>query len=153
MLKDLEAFGITAHFADEVTPQNVEPLINERTRAVFAELIGNPKLDIVDIESVSNLAHRYNIPLIIDSTTATPYLVHPIDFGADIVVHSTSKYINGGGNAISGIIIDSGKFEWDTEKFKGMKEYKNTVNFRILQNCETVYGETSVVVLLRLMHF
>lgn len=120
---------------------------------MFAELIGNPKLDIVDIEAVSNLAHRYNIPLIIDSTTATPYLVHPIDFGADIVVHSTSKYINGGGNAISGIIIDSGKFEWDTEKFKGMKEYKNTVNFRILQNCETVYGETSVVVLLRLMHF
>lgn len=124
LLKDLEAFGITAHFADEVTPQNVEPLINERTRAVFAELIGNPKLDIVDIEAVSNLAHSHNIPLIIDSTTATPYLVHPIDFGADIVVHSTSKYINGGGNAISGIIIDSGKFEWDTEKFKGMKEYK-----------------------------
>ena len=124
LLKDLEAFGITAHFADKVTPQNVEPLINERTRAVFAELIGNPKLDIVDIEAVSNLAHRYNIPLIIDSTTATPYLVHPIDFGADIVVHSTSKYINGGGNAISGIIIDSGKFEWDTEKFKGMTEYK-----------------------------
>ena len=98
LLKDLEAFGITAHFADEVTPQNLQPLINQRTRELLAEII--------------------------DSTTATPYLVHPIDFGADIVVHSTSKYINGGGNAISGIIIDSGKFEWDTEKFKGMKEYK-----------------------------
>ena len=109
LLKDLEAFGITTHFADEITPQNIEPLINERTRAVFAELIGNPKLDIVDIEAVSNLAHRYNIPLIIDSTTATPYLVHPIDFGADIVVHSTSKYINGGGNAISAFLDERGR--------------------------------------------
>ena len=113
LLKDLEAFGITAHFADEVTPQNVEPLINERTRAVFAELIGNPKLDIVDIEAVSNLAHRYNIPLIIDSTTATPYLVHPIDFGADIVVHSATKFIGGHGTSIGGVIVDGGNFDWE----------------------------------------
>lgn len=124
LLRDLQSFGITARFVEEVTPESVEPLINERTKAVFAELIGNPKLDVVDIESVAQLAHSYRIPLIIDSTTATPYLIHPIDFGADIVVHSTSKYINGGGNAISGIIIDSGNFEWDTRKFKGMKEYK-----------------------------
>lgn len=124
LLRDLQSFGITARFVEEVTPESVEPLINEHTKAVFAELIGNPKLDVVDIESVAQLAHSYRIPLIIDSTTATPYLIHPIDFGADIVVHSTSKYINGGGNAISGIIIDSGNFEWDTRKFKGMEEYK-----------------------------
>ena len=68
----------------------------------------------MDIQLVAELVHSYNIPLIIDSTTATPYLVHPIDFGADIVVHSTSKYVNGGGNAISGVIIDSGSFKWDT---------------------------------------
>ena len=122
LLKDLEAFGITAHFADEVTPQNVEPLINERTRAVFAELIGNPKLDIVDIEAVSNLAHRYNIPLIIDSTTATPYLVHPIEFGADIVTHSTTKYMDGHATAVGGCIVDSGNFDWlaHADKYPGL---------------------------------
>lgn len=124
LLRDLEPFGVTAHFIDEVTQKNIEPLINEHTKAVFAELIGNPKLDVVDIESVAQLVHSCNIPLIIDSTTATPYLIHPIDFGADIVVHSTSKYINGGGNAISGIIIDSGRFEWNTEKYKGLEPYK-----------------------------
>ena len=104
---DLKAFGITTRFAEHVTAEDILPLINEKTRAVFAELIGNPGLEIVDLKAVSALCHEHGIPLIIDSTTATPYLINPFEFGADIVVHSTSKYINGGGNSISGVIHDS----------------------------------------------
>ena len=114
---DLKQFGITAKFVDSVTAESIAPLINEHTKAVFTELIGNPKLDVVDIKSVAEVCHENGIPLIIDSTTATPYLVHPLERGADIVVHSASKYINGGGNSIAGIIIDGGKFKWDSEKF------------------------------------
>lgn len=120
---DLAQFGVTAVFADTVTAESIEALITDKTKAVFAELIGNPKLDVVDIRSVSEVCHKHGIPLIIDSTTATPYLVHPFEYGADIVVHSTSKYINGGGNSISGIIIDSGKFRWEG--------YSNFDSFRI----------------------
>ena len=121
---DLAQFGITAKFVDSVTAESVEPLINERTKAVFAELIGNPKLDVVDIRSVSEVCHANGIPLIIDSTTATPYLVRPFEYGADIVVHSASKYINGGGNSIAGIITDSGRFRWDSGKFPAFDGYK-----------------------------
>lgn len=126
---DLKAFGINTRFIRRVTVEEIEPLINEKTKAIFAELIGNPGLDIVDIESVSELAHSHNIPLIIDSTTATPYLINPIDYGADIVVHSSSKYINGSGNAISGIIIDSGNFKWDSSRYRYFAEYKKYGKF------------------------
>lgn len=121
---DLKAFGITTRFAEHVTPEELLPLINDRTKAVFAELIGNPGLEIVDLKAVSALCHEHGIPLIIDSTTATPYLINPLEYGADIVVHSTSKYINGGGNSISGVIIDSGKFAWDFGKHTALAEYK-----------------------------
>ena len=121
---DLKAFGITTRFAEHVTPEELLPLINDRTKAVFAELIGNPGLEIVDLKAVSALCHEHGIPLIIDSTTATPYLINPFEYGADIVVHSTSKYINGGGNSISGVIIDSGKFAWDFGKHTALAEYK-----------------------------
>ncbi|MGN0632442.1 MAG: O-acetylhomoserine aminocarboxypropyltransferase/cysteine synthase family protein [Oscillospiraceae bacterium] len=121
---DLSALGIKIHFIEHVTPDEIRPLLNERTRAVFAELIGNPSLEIVDLKSVSELVHSFGVPLIIDSTTATPYLINPFRFGADIVVHSTSKYINGGGNSISGIIIDSGNFSWDFEKYPSLSKYK-----------------------------
>ena len=105
------------------------PIINGKTKAVFAELIGNPNLEIVDIKSVADLAHENGAVFILDSTTATPYLINPFDYGADIVVHSTSKYINGGGNSISGVIIDSGNFKWDHDKFKGLAEYKKFGKF------------------------
>lgn len=121
---DLKAFGITTRYAEHVTPEEIIPLIKENTKAVFAELIGNPGLEIVDIKAVSAVCHEYGIPLIIDSTTATPYLINPFEFGADIVVHSTSKYINGGGNSISGVIIDSGKFPWDFGKHKALADYR-----------------------------
>ena len=122
-VEDLKAFGIRTHFIKHVTVNEVRPLINQNTKAVFAELIGNPSLDIVDIDSVAKLVHENNIPLFIDSTTATPYLIKPIEHGADIVIHSTSKYVNGGGNSISGIIIDSGNFQWDSERYPVLDKY------------------------------
>ena len=121
---DFSEFGITTRFVDHMTADEIEPLINEKTKAIFAELIGNPGLEVVDVASISALAHKNGIPLILDSTTATPYLIRPFDYGADIVVHSSSKYINGGGNSISGIIIDSGNFDWNYDKFTGLAEYK-----------------------------
>lgn len=121
---DLEAFGITTRFVEEVTASSVESQINDKTKAVFVELIGNPSLAIVDLKTVSEVVHAHKIPLIVDSTTATPYLINPFDFGADIVVHSSSKYINGSGNAISGIIVDNGGFKWDSERYKGFKGYE-----------------------------
>ena len=123
LFNDLKAFGITAHFLEAITYESVIAAANENTKAVFTELIGNPKLDVVDLEAVSKACKELGIPLIVDSTTATPYIIQPLKHGADIVVHSSSKYINGGGNSISGIIIDGGKFKWDKEKFPGLGEY------------------------------
>lgn len=120
---DLEAFGIRAHFLEEMTYESVISAANDRTKAVFTELIGNPKLDVVDLEAVSKACVEKGIPLIVDSTTATPYLVNPLKLGADIVIHSSSKYINGSGNSISGIIIDSGRFKWDTNRYPGFEKY------------------------------
>ncbi|MGN0637010.1 MAG: O-acetylhomoserine aminocarboxypropyltransferase/cysteine synthase family protein [Huintestinicola sp.] len=129
---DLEAFGIKTVYTDEVTAESVERLATDRTKAVFTELIGNPKLNVTDIKAVSEAAHKRGIPLIIDSTTATPYLINPFEFGADIVVHSSSKYINGSGNAISGVIIDSGSFKWDPKRYRGFEEYKKFGKFAYL---------------------
>lgn len=126
---DLAAFGIKTKFVKHVTKEEIAPIINSKTKVVFAELIGNPNLEIVDIKSVADLAHENGAVFILDSTTATPYLINPFDYGADIVVHSTSKYINGGGNSISGVIIDSGNFKWDYDKFKGLAEYKKFGKF------------------------
>ena len=132
LFRDLEAFGIKTRFVNEVTAESVREQLNEKTRAVFTELIGNPKLNVVDLKSVADAAHQGGIPFIVDSTTATPYLVHPFDFGADIVVHSSSKYINGNGSAISGIIVDSGNFNWDYARYKGLEEYKRFGKFAYL---------------------
>ena len=123
LFRDLEAFGIKIRFIPEITPRLIGPLLSEKTKAVFGEVIGNPGLNVMDIEETAAFLHEKGIPLIVDSTTATPYLVNPISLGADIVVHSSSKYINGGGNAISGIIIDSGHFPWNPQRYPGMEEY------------------------------
>ena len=129
LLSDLEAFGIHTRFIENVTAEEIERTITPATRAVFAELIGNPRLDVVDIRAVADLAETHGIPLIIDSTTATPALIRPLKHGAHIVVHSSSKYINGNGDAISGVIVDGGKFSWDFEKFPVLKKYKQMGKF------------------------
>ncbi len=129
LFHDFRELGITAKFVSHVAAEEIEPLITENTKAIFGELIGNPGLDVMDIRSVAELAHSKNIPLIVDATTSTPYLINPIEYGADIVIHSSSKYINGSGSAISGIIVDSGKFKWDFDRYKALSAYKKFGNF------------------------
>src|SRR5579859_5050454 len=108
----LPKLGITTRFFDSRNPENLRAAINERTKAVFAETVGNPRLDTLDIAAVADIAHEHGIPLIIDNTIPTPYLVQPFKHGADIIVHSATKFIGGHGTSIGGIIVDSGKFDW-----------------------------------------
>jgi O-acetylhomoserine (thiol)-lyase len=108
----LPKLGITTTFVDPSDPANFEKAITEKTRLVFAESMGNPRLDTLDIAAVAKIAHEHSIPLMIDNTTPSPALVNPIAHGADIVIHSTTKFIGGHGTSIGGIIIDSGKFDW-----------------------------------------
>jgi O-acetylhomoserine (thiol)-lyase len=105
-------FGINVHFVDPDDPENFRKAINNKTKALYIETIGNPGINLVDIEAVAKIAHDNGIPLIIDNTFGTPYLIRPIEFGADIVVHSATKFIGGHGTSIGGIIVDSGKFDW-----------------------------------------
>ena len=117
----LPKLGITVKFVDPSDPNNFEKAITSKTKALFAETIGNPKGDVLDIEAVANVAHDHSIPLIVDNTFPTPYLLRPIDFGADIVVHSATKFIGGHGSSIGGVIVDSGKFDWaKSGKFPGL---------------------------------
>ena len=129
LLHDLEAFGIKVHFIPRVEKALIEPFLTDKTRAVFGEIVGNPALNVMDVWETADFLHGKGVPLIVDSTTSTPYLLNPIQYGADVVVHSTSKYINGSGDAISGIIIDSGNFSWSPERYPGMKEYKKYGKF------------------------
>ena len=124
LLHDLEAFGIKVHFIPRVEKALIEPFLTDKTRAVFGEIVGNPALNVMDVRETADFLHGKGVPLIVDSTTSTPYLLNPIQYGADVVVHSTSKYINGSGDAISGIIIDSGNFDWDAygHKYHGLTE-------------------------------
>ena len=119
----LPKLGIKFHFVDSEDPENFRQAITPKTKAIFAETVGNPKLDILDLEAVAKIAHENGIPLIIDNTVPSPYLLKPIDFGADIVVHSATKFIGGHGTSIGGVIVDSGKFDWaGSGKFPGLTE-------------------------------
>jgi O-acetylhomoserine (thiol)-lyase len=114
--------GIQTTFVDNADPENFRRAITPRTRALYAETIGNPKIDVCDLEAVARIAHQHKLPLIIDNTFATPYLCRPIEWGADIVVHSATKFIGGHGTSIGGVIIDSGRFKWDNGLFPGLTE-------------------------------
>ena len=118
----LPKLGIKVRFVDSADPNAYRAAITERTKAVYAETIGNPKMDVVDIEAVAGIAHQAGVPLIVDNTFASPYLCRPFDYGADIVVHSATKYIGGHGTSIGGIIVDSGKFDWTNGKFPELVE-------------------------------
>ena len=104
--------GVTTTFVDPEEKDSFEKAIQPNTKAIFIETLGNPNSNIIDIEEVAKVAHKHNIPLVIDSTFATPYIIRPIEYGADIVVHSATKFIGGHGTAIGGVIVDSGKFDW-----------------------------------------
>lgn len=119
----LPKLGVTVKFVDGSDPKNFEKAISIKTKALYAETIGNPKGDVIDVEAVAEIAHNHRIPLIVDNTFATPFLLRPIDFGADIVVHSATKFIGGHGTSIGGVIVDSGKFDWSKSgKFPGLTE-------------------------------
>lgn len=109
----LPSYGITTTFVDPFQYEEIEQAIQENTKAIYAETMGNPNSEVVDIERLAQIAHSHRIPLVLDSTFATPYLIRPIEYGADIVIHSATKFIGGHGTTIGGVIIDSGKFDWE----------------------------------------
>lgn len=110
--QSLRRLGIKVHFVEGDNPGDYEKLINDKTKAIYLETIGNPKLEIPDFEGISRIAHKHGLPVIVDNTFGTPYLVRPFEWGVDIVVHSTTKWIGGHGLSIGGAIVDSGKFDW-----------------------------------------
>lgn len=113
--------GITTTFVDPSDPANFEAAITDKTKLIYAETLGNPNSDVIDLEAISAVAHKHGIPLIVDSTFATPYLLRPIEHGADMVVHSATKFIGGHGTVMGGVIVDSGKFDWtQNDKFPGL---------------------------------
>lgn len=113
--------GITTTFVDPSDPANFEAAITDKTKLLYAETLGNPNSDVIDLEAISAVAHKHGIPLIVDSTFATPYLLRPIEHGADVVVHSATKFIGGHGTVMGGVIVDSGKFDWtQNDKFPGL---------------------------------
>lgn len=119
----LSKYGVTTTFVNPFDYDEVEAAIRENTKVVFIETLGNPNSDVVDIEKIAHIAHAHKIPLIVDNTFATPYLVRPIEYGADVVVHSATKFIGGHGTTIGGVIIDGGKFDWEASgKFPALTE-------------------------------
>ena len=118
----LPKLGITVRFVDGREPENFRAATNERTKAYYAETVGNPRLDTLDIRAVADIAHENGVPLIIDNTMPTPYLVQPLKHGADIVVHSATKFIGGHGTSIGGVIVDGGTFDWTSGRFPGFTE-------------------------------
>ncbi len=114
----LPQFGINVKFVDPEDPQNFARAITDKTRAIFCETIGNPTLNVVDFEAISKIARANNLPFVVDSTFTTPYLLKPIEYGADVVIHSLTKWMGGHGTGIGGIVIDAGRFDWTDPKFK-----------------------------------
>jgi O-acetylhomoserine (thiol)-lyase len=119
---NLKKFGIETTFVDATRPDAFAAAMRPNTRAVFAESLGNPSLTVLDIQAVADVAHDHGVPLVIDNTVPSPFLCNPIRFGADIVVHSATKYLGGHGTTLAGVIVESGKFPWDNGKFPGMTE-------------------------------
>jgi O-acetylhomoserine (thiol)-lyase len=118
----LRKWGVDVVFVDPSDPENFRRAVTEQTRCLYGETIGNPRADVLDIEAIAAIAHDAGVPLVVDNTFATPYLCRPIEWGADIVVHSATKFIGGHGTSIGGVIVESGRFPWDNGKFPGMTE-------------------------------
>lgn len=121
----LPQFGIKANLVDSRKPENFEAAVNEKTRAIYVETIGNPVSDVVDLEAVAKIADKHHLPLIVDATFTTPYLLRPLDYGATIICHSLTKWLGGHGAGIGGVVVDSGKFDWTDQKFKLYNEPDN----------------------------
>src|SRR6267142_507137 len=161
----LPSQGITVRFAESDGPDAIEPLIDDRTRAVFCESVGNPAGNICDIEALAEVAHRHGVPLIVDNTVATPILLKPIEHGADVVVHSLTKFMGGHGTTLGGIIVDSGNFPWakHANKFPMFNEADASYNGLVytrhfgraayIARCRSVYQRTMGAVLSPLSAF
>ena len=138
----LPRHGITTTFVDPSDAENFKVAAQENTRAFFIESLGNPNLDVLDIKAISNKAKAYKVPLIVDNTVATHYLLNPIEYGANIVIHSLTKYINGNGTALGGVIIDAGKFDWTNGKFPEFTEpspgYHGLVYSEVLESASFI---------------
>lgn len=148
----LPQYGIDTNFVDIFNEEQVESAINEKTKALYIETLGNPNSDVVDIESVAKIAHKHKIPLVVDNTFATPYLVRAIEYGADIVVHSATKFIGGHGTSIGGVIVDGGNFDWEASgKFDSLtKPNPSYHGISFTQACGTAAFVTKVrAILLR----
>jgi O-acetylhomoserine (thiol)-lyase len=134
----LPRLGITTTFVDPTDPKNFTKAAKENTRAFFVESLGNPKLDVLNLEAISVEAKAYKVPFIVDNTVASPYLLNPIEYGADIVIHSLTKYISGNGTSLGGVIIDAGKFDWSNGKFPEFTEpsvgYHGLIYYEALGN-------------------
>jgi len=140
-------FGIETIFVDGDKPENYEKAINENTRAIFIETLGNPNSTIVDVDAVAEVAHKHGIPLIVDNTFATPYLFRPFEHGADIVVHSATKFIGGHGTALGGVVVDGGKFDWAaSDKFPGLSKPNPSYHGVVLTD---VVGNLAYIIKLR----
>ncbi|WP_174732591.1 PLP-dependent aspartate aminotransferase family protein [Mesobacillus harenae] len=124
----LPRYGIKVHFVDPKDPENFRKAITPKTKALYGEIIGNPSLQVLDVENVANIAHEAGIPLIIDNTFASPYVCKPITWGADIVIHSATKWIGGHGTTIGGLVVDGGRFNWNSEKFPAFTEPDKSYN-------------------------
>lgn len=142
----LEKFGIKTTFVNLNNEEELQNAIKENTKLVFSETIGNPGIDVLDIEKIANIAHKNNIPLIVDNTFATPHLCRPFDFGADIVTHSSTKYLDGHATSVGGIVVDSGNFNWENGKFNCLTD--NDPNYHNLSYTET-FGKLSYLTRLR----
>lgn len=118
----LPRYGITVKFVDGTDPENFRAAITDKTKALFGEIIGNPSLNVFDIEKVANIAHENGIPLLIDNTFASPFGSNPIEFGADVIIHSATKWIGGHGTTIGGVVVDAGKFDWNNSRFPNYTE-------------------------------
>ena len=137
LFHDLEKLGIHTVFLDRLSGDEIRNAVSGRTKLVFGEVISNPAQKVLDIPEASAAAHEAGIPLFVDSTTATPYIVRPLELGADAVIHSASKYINGGGNAIGGVIVDGGKFRWDPARYGTLADFRKYGNGALLVRLRT----------------
>src|SRR5258705_4088673 len=161
----LPSQGVSVRFAESDRPDAIERLIDDKTKAVFCESVGNPAGNICDLEEMANVAHRHGVPLIVDNTVATPILLKPIDYGADVVVHSLTKFMGGHGTTLGGVIVDSGRFPWkkQAQRFPMFSEpdpsYPNMVytdhykEAAYIGRCQNVYQRTTGAVLSPLSAF
>jgi len=121
--KVFSKYGITANFVESTDMEAIEKAINKKTRFIYLETIGNPKMDIPDLTRAKEIARKYDIPLLVDNTIASPYLCRPFEWGADVVIHSTTKYLSGHGATTGGVVIDSGQFKWSEKRFPDFKPF------------------------------